>query len=163
MTPNQTWLFYSQAVWKTDQAAYIARTLIDNPPDPSCYATKVTWFAAYNFSIVSYCSPFMRFENTDKKMERGLSNEVVPNEFQELHSQIFHYRHKILAHTDISHMRLCGSDKTFPLVSIETFSAPPIAQAFALFSKVSEILVQKLSDIENYTKILQPKTGKTPI
>jgi hypothetical protein len=152
MTPDQEWLFFSQAAWNTNQAAYIAKTLIDNPPDPTNYAAKVSWFAAYNFSIVSYCSPFMMFATTGgnkSKKEKGLGEDVVPKELLRIHTKIKTYRDKILAHTDISHMRAHGLNEGFPVASVDTqFSAPSIDDAFALFSKVSHIMIQNLGDIE---------------
>jgi hypothetical protein len=164
MTPDHTWLFYSQAASNTDQAAYIAKTLIDNPPDPSCYATKVTWFAAYNFSIVSYCSPFMKFATTEgkkNKLEEGLGEDVVPNELLGFHTQIRNYRNKILAHSDISHMRAYGLGDGFPVASVDAqFSAPSIDDSFVLFSGVSKVLLKKLADIENKNKM--PNNKGTP-
>ena len=148
MTPDHTWLFYSQAAWNIDHAAYIAKTLIDNPPDQSRYQTKVTWFSAYKFSIVSYCSPFMPFFTTDGR-KKGLGVDVIPKELLEIHTQVRNYRDKILAHTDISHMRAHGLDEGFPVASVDAqFSAPSIDDAFALFSEMSKVLIQKLGDIE---------------
>jgi hypothetical protein len=152
MKRDHNWLFYSQAAWNIDQAAYIARTLIDNPPDPNRYPTKVTWFSAYKFSIVSYCSPFMPFFTTDGR-EKGLGVDLVPKELLEIHTKIRSYRDKILAHTDIAHMRAHGLDEGFPVASVDAhFSAPSIDDAFALFSEMSKIMIQKLGDFEKNNK-----------
>jgi hypothetical protein len=152
MKRDHHWLFYSQAAWNIDQAANIARTLIDNPPDPNRYPTKVTWYAAYNFSIVSYCSPFMPFFTKDGR-EKGLGVDVVPKGFLEIHSKIRSYRDKILAHADIAHMRVHGLDEEFPIACENAqFSAPSIDDAFALFSEMSKIMIQRLDDFEKNIK-----------
>ena len=94
----------------------------------------------------------MPFLTTDGK-EKGLDVDVVPKELLEIHTKIRSYRDKILAHTDIAHMRAHGLDEGFPVASVDAeFSAPSIDDAFALFSEMSKIMIQKLGDFEKNNK-----------
>jgi hypothetical protein len=145
MKPENEWLFYTTAAWNVDQAAHIAKNLIDNPPDDNIYASKLVWSSAYKYSIVSYCSPFMGFRTSErKKNEEGLSPDIVPHEFRNIHAQIKDYRDQILAHTDIRHLETVSFDEGYRITFTSAHLSPPsIQDAVRLFSAVSEILIQK--------------------
>ncbi len=145
MKPENEWLFYATAAWNVDQAAHVAKTLLENPPDEGVYASKLVWLSAYKYSIVSYCSPFMGFRTSErKKNEDGLSSGIVPHEFRDIHAQIKDYRDQILAHTDIRHLETVSFDEGYRIASTSAhLSPPPIQNALRLFSAVSEILIQK--------------------
>lgn len=154
MTPENEWLFYSTAAWNIDQAAYVAKMLIDNPPDNRIHASKVVWASAYKYSIVSYCSPFMRFNTSEgKKYKECLSLDIVPLDLKSTHTKIKDYRDQILAHTDITHLRAVGFEDGFRIASTSThLSPPPIEESFRLFATVGEIVIQKLAALNQNTK-----------
>ncbi len=151
MKPENEWLFYSMAAWNVDQAAYIAKTLIDNPPDDKIYASKVVWASAYKFCIVSYCSPFMGFETSEGRNYKDcLKLSIVPLDLQATHTQVKNFRDQVLAHTDIVHLEAVGFHEGYRIASTSThLSPPPIQESFRLFAKVGEILIQKLDTLKN--------------
>lgn len=149
MIPENTWLFYTQAAWNIDQAAYITRTLIDNPANENQHAARVIWASAYKYSIVSYCSPFMQFDTSEGKAN-GLSIDFVPIELRGIHIQVKEYRHKILAHTHIKHLHADGFNDGYRIVSSGTyFEAPAIGDAFKLFSTMSDLIIRKRDQLDS--------------
>lgn len=149
MTSANEWLFYSTAAWNIDQAEYIAKMLIDNPPDNRIHSSRVVWSSAYKYSIISYCSPFMRFKTSGgKKREEGLSSDIVPLDLKSIHTNIIVYRDQILAHTDIAHLRAVDYEEGFRIASSSAhLSPPPIRESLRLFVTVGEIIIQKLNTL----------------
>lgn len=144
MRSEDEWLFYTQAAWNVDQATHIAKTLIAERSGELSYPQRLIQFAAYNFCLASYFSPFMRSETRSGKPIKITADEFVPDDMLGIHEQIKNYRNKILAPADVSHLCAPSFKDGFRFTSTDVYlSAPPIEKSLALFLEVSTRLIEK--------------------
>lgn len=150
MTKEQEWIFYERAAWNLDKATHVVRLLMDsNRPDFS-YEERRIRCAALDFSVISYCSPFLSFDIGGNQRIKGLVKEdFVSSEFSEIHDQIRTYRDKEIAHTDISHLSSPGFDNGDRIIFSKTHtSLPSIANCFSLFDSVRAEVTEKFAKLD---------------
>jgi len=146
MDKEQEWTFYWRAAWNLDQATHVARLLMDSNRNDFSDDERRIRSAALDFCVVSYCSPFLKFNIEENKRISGLSREeIVPQELLNVHNQVFTYRDKEISHTDISHLSVAEFERGGRVISSRTYtSLPSIADCFRLFDLIRAKIAKKL-------------------